>query len=222
DLVLRPEFVEDNLAALRRLAKETAAGCDVIVGFVDRTDAGLHNAAALLRDGTIAARYAKNKLPNYGVFDEKRYFVPGTASTRVTIGGSDVGLSVCEDAWLPGPPFDAYGGVSFVANINGSPFDVGKAHDRTHVLRDRAHETGAWIVYVNAVGGQDELVFDGGSIVVSPQGELVWHAAMFEEDLLLVDIEVPEAPAEFPGIPVEPAQSEPQFESSRRSRPPLP
>jgi len=146
DLVLRPEFVEDNLAALRRLAKETAAGCDVIVGFVDRTDAGLHNAAALLRDGTIAARYAKNKLPNYGVFDEKRYFVPGTSSTRVTIGGSEVGLSVCEDAWLPGPPFDAYGGVSFVANINGSPFDVGKAHERTHVLRDRARETGAWIV----------------------------------------------------------------------------
>src|SRR5204862_29103 len=166
DLVLRPEFVEDNLAALQRLAKETAAGCDVIVGFVDRTEAGLHNAAALLRDGSIAARYAKCKLPNYGVFDEKRYFVPGTSSTRVTIGGSDVGLSVCEDAWLPGPPFDSYGGVTFVANINGSPFDVGKAHERTHVLRDRAQETGAWIVYVNAVGGQDELVFDGGTIAI--------------------------------------------------------
>jgi NAD+ synthase (glutamine-hydrolysing) len=189
DLVLRPEFVEDNLAALQRLAKETAAACDVIVGFVDRSEAGLHNAAALLRDGTIAARYAKNKLPNYGVFDEKRYFVPGTASTRVTIGGNDVGLSVCEDAWLPGPPFDAYGGVSFVANINGSPFDVGKAHDRTHVLRDRAHETGAWIVYVNAVGGQDELVFDGGSLVMAPDGTTTCWAARFDEDLVVITLE---------------------------------
>jgi NAD+ synthase (glutamine-hydrolysing) len=189
DLVLRPEFVEDNLAALQRLAKETAGGCDVIVGFVDRSEAGLHNAAALLRDGTIAARYAKNKLPNYGVFDEKRYFVPGTASTRVTIGGSDVGLSVCEDAWLPGPPFDAYRGVSFVANINGSPFDVGKAHDRTHVLRDRAHETGAWIVYVNAVGGQDELVFDGGSLVMAPDGTITCWAARFDEDLVVITLE---------------------------------
>jgi NAD+ synthase (glutamine-hydrolysing) len=189
DLVLRPEFVEDNLAALQRLAKETAAGCDVIVGFVDRSEAGLHNAAALLRDGTIAARYAKNKLPNYGVFDEKRYFVPGTSSTRVTIGGSDVGLSVCEDAWLPGPPFDAYGGVSFIANINGSPFDVGKAHDRTHVLRDRAHETGAWIVYVNAVGGQDELVFDGGSLVMAPDGTITCWGARFDEDLVVITLE---------------------------------
>ncbi|HZT09751.1 MAG TPA: NAD+ synthase, partial [Actinomycetota bacterium] len=189
DLVLRPEFVEDNLAALQRLAKETAAGCDVIVGFVDRSEAGLHNSAALLRDGTIAARYAKNKLPNYGVFDEKRYFVPGTSSTRVTIGGIDVGISVCEDAWLPGPPFDAYGGVSFVANINGSPFDVGKAHDRTHVLRDRAHETGAWIVYVNAVGGQDELVFDGGSLVMAPDGTITSWAARFDEDLVVITLE---------------------------------
>ncbi len=161
----------------------------MIVGFVDRSEAGLHNAAALLRDGTIAARYAKNKLPNYGVFDEKRYFVPGTASTRVTIGGGDVGLSVCEDAWLPGPPFDAYGGVTFVANINGSPFDVGKAHDRTHVLRDRAHETGAWIVYVNAVGGQDELVFDGGSLVMAPDGTITCWAARFDEDLVVITLE---------------------------------
>jgi NAD+ synthase (glutamine-hydrolysing) len=189
DLVLRPEFVEDNLAALQRLAKETAEGCDVVVGFVDRSDAGLHNAAALLRGGAIAGRYAKCKLPNYGVFDEKRYFVPGTASARVTIGGSDVGLSVCEDAWLPGPPFDAYTGVAFVANINGSPFDVGKVHDRSDVLRDRARETGAWIVYVNAVGGQDELVFDGGSLVMAPDGTITRWADRFEEDLLVVTLE---------------------------------
>jgi NAD+ synthase (glutamine-hydrolysing) len=189
DLVLRPEFVDDNLAALERLAKETADGCDVVVGFVDRSGAGLHNAAALLRGGQVATRYAKCKLPNYGVFDEKRYFVPGTASARVAIGGEDVGLSVCEDAWLPGPPFDSYGGVAFVANINGSPFDVGKVHDRTGVLRERAQETGAWIAYVNAVGGQDELVFDGGSLVMAPDGTVVAWAERFEEDLLVVSLE---------------------------------
>jgi len=188
DLVLRPEFVEDNLAALERLAKETAGGCEVVVGFVDRGPAGLHNAAALLRGGQVVARYAKCKLPNYGVFDEKRYFVPGTASARVTIGGQDAGLSVCEDAWLPGPPFDEYGGVSFVANINGSPFDVGKVHGRNDVLRDRAAETGAWIAYVNVVGGQDELVFDGGSLVMAPDGSVVAWAERFEEDLLVVSI----------------------------------
>jgi NAD+ synthase (glutamine-hydrolysing) len=189
DLVLRPEFVDDNLAALERLAKETADGCDVIVGFVDRSAAGLHNGAALLRGGQVAARYAKCKLPNYGVFDEKRYFVPGTASARVTIGGTDVGISVCEDAWLPGPPFDDYGGVSFIANINGSPFDVGKVHDRNGVLRDRARETGAWIVYVNVVGGQDELVFDGGSLVMAPDGTVVAWADRFVEGLLVVTLE---------------------------------
>ncbi len=189
DLVLRTEFVDDNLAALERLAKETVQGCDVVVGFVDRSRAGLHNAAALLRGGEILTRYAKVKLPNYGVFDEKRYFAPGTASARVTIGGEDVGLSVCEDAWLPGPPFDDYGGVAFVANINGSPFHVGKVHERADVLRDRAAETGAWIAYVNAVGGQDELVFDGGSLVMAPDGTVVAWAERFDEDLLVVSLE---------------------------------
>jgi NAD+ synthase (glutamine-hydrolysing) len=189
DLVLRSEFVDDNLAALERLAKETAQGCDVVVGFVDRSPAGLHNAAALLRGGDVVTRYAKVKLPNYGVFDEKRYFVPGKASARVTIGGEDVGLSVCEDAWLPGPPFDDYGGVAFVANINGSPFHVGKVRERADVLRDRAVETGAWIAYVNAVGGQDELVFDGASLVMAPDGTVVAWAERFEEDLLVVSLD---------------------------------
>ena len=189
DLVLRPEFVDDNLAALERLAKETAGGCDIVVGFVDRTPLGLHNGAALLRGGQVVARYAKCKLPNYGVFDEQRYFVPGTASARVSIGGEDVGLSVCEDAWLPGPPFDDYGGVRCIANINGSPFDVGKVNDRNGVLRDRARETGAWIAYVNAVGGQDELVFDGGSLVMAPDGTVVAWGERFEEDLVVVALE---------------------------------
>jgi NAD+ synthase (glutamine-hydrolysing) len=189
DLVLRSEFVDDNLAALASLARTSAGGCDVIAGFVDRSEIGLHNAAALLRGGEVAARYAKSKLPNYGVFDEKRYFVPGTGGTSVQIGGLDVGLSVCEDAWFPGAPFDDYVGLPLIANINGSPFHAGKVHEREDVLRDRAADTGAWIVYVNTVGGQDELVFDGGSLLMSPDGTVACRAQRFEEDLLVAALD---------------------------------
>ena len=191
DLVLRRTFVDDNLEALEELARRSAGGCAVITGFVDRSDAGIHNAAALLHRGAIEARYHKVKLPNYGVFDEKRYFVPGLAGCTVRVASSDLGISVCEDAWAPGPPFDEYarGNVPLVLNINGSPYHRHKIAERLDICRDRARETGAWIVYVNAIGGQDELVFDGGSMVVSPQGELAHRAAMFEEDLLVVDLQ---------------------------------
>jgi NAD+ synthase (glutamine-hydrolysing) len=191
DLVLRRTFVDDNLEALEELARRSAGGCAVITGFVDRSDAGIHNAAALLHGGAIEARYHKVKLPNYGVFDEKRYFVPGLAGCTVRVASSDLGISVCEDAWAPGPPFDGYARshVPLVLNINGSPYHRHKIAERLDICRDRARETGAWIVYVNAIGGQDELVFDGGSMVVSPQGELAHRAAMFEEDLLVVDLQ---------------------------------
>jgi NAD+ synthase (glutamine-hydrolysing) len=137
------------------------------------------------------ARYHKIKLPNYGVFDEARTFTPGDAACPVRIAGSELGLSVCEDAWMPGPPFDEYAHrhTPVILNINGSPFHRGKADERIEICRERALETGSWIVYVNAVGGQDELVFDGGSVVVRPDGSLAHHAAMFEEDLLVVDID---------------------------------
>jgi NAD+ synthase (glutamine-hydrolysing) len=191
DLVLRRTFIDDNLEALEELARGSAGGCAVITGFVDRSDAGMHNAAALLHGGAIEARYHKVKLPNYGVFDEKRYFVPGLAGCTVRVASSDLGISVCEDAWAPGPPFDEYARrhVPLVLNINGSPYHRHKIAERLDICRDRARETGAWIVYVNAVGGQDELVFDGGSMVVSPQGELAHRAAMFVEDLLVVDLQ---------------------------------
>ena len=190
DLVLRRTFVDDNLEALEELARRSAGECAVITGFVDRSNAGIHNAAALLRGGVIEARYHKVKLPNYGVFDEKRYFVPGLTGCTVRVASSDLGISVCEDAWAPGPPFDEYARrhVPLVLNINGSPYHRHKIAERLDICRDRARETGAWIVYVNAIGGQDELVFDGGSMVVSPQGELAHRAAMFEEDLLVVDL----------------------------------
>jgi len=191
DLVLRSAFVDDNLAALERLAGESAGGCSVVTGFVDRTDAGIHNAAALLANGEVVARYHKVKLPNYGVFDEQRTFVAGEAECAVRLAGSELGLSVCEDAWAPGPPFDAYARrkTPVILNINGSPYHRGKAGERIDICRDRALETNAWIVYVNAVGGQDELVFDGGSIVTAPDGTLRHRALAFEEDLLIVDLD---------------------------------
>ena len=191
DLVLRPSFVDDNLEAILRLAKETAGGCSILAGFVDRTERGIHNAAALLANGDVVASYHKVKLPNYGVFDEQRTFVPGDADCAVRLAGSELGLSICEDAWEPGPPFDAYAErkTQVILNINGSPYHRGKASEREAICRDRAIETGAWIVYVNAVGGQDELVFDGGSLVLSPDGELRHHAAVFDEDLLVVEID---------------------------------
>jgi NAD+ synthase (glutamine-hydrolysing) len=207
DLVLRPAFVDDNLSALEHLAKRTAGGCSIVTGFVDRTDRGLHNAAALVANGEIVARYHKVKLPNYGVFDEQRTFVPGAAECAVRLAGSELGLSVCEDAWAPGPPFDAYAArqTPIVLNINGSPYHRGKAGERVEIARDRALETGAWIVYVNTIGGQDELVFDGGSMVVAPDGTLRHRAAMFEEDLLIVDIEGDHSVAEDrPDWPNEP------------------
>jgi NAD+ synthase (glutamine-hydrolysing) len=202
DLVLRPAFVRDNLVALDALAKHTAGGCPIVVGFVDRSERGIHNAAALLANGEVVARYHKVKLPNYGVFDEARTFVPGDASCPIRLAGSELGLSVCEDAWAPGPPFEDYAErrTPVILNINGSPFHRGKLGERLDICRDRALETGAWIVYVNAVGGQDELVFDGGSMVVRPDGTLAHRAALFDEDLLVVDLDgkissAPERPA---------------------------
>ncbi|HSJ50295.1 MAG TPA: NAD+ synthase [Actinomycetota bacterium] len=190
DLVLRPAFVDDNLEALLRLAKQTAGGCAVLTGFVDRSERGIHNAAALLANGDVVARYHKVKLPNYGVFDERRTFVPGEADCPVRLAGSELGLSICEDAWAPGPPFDAYAArkTPVILNINGSPYHRGKAGEREEICRDRALETGAWIVYVNAVGGQDELVFDGASLVVAPDGTVRHRALSFDEDLLVVEI----------------------------------
>ena len=131
---------------------------------------GLHNAAALIRDGRVQERYHKIQLPNFGVFDEKRYFVPGTAACSIRLASSELGLSVCEDAWHGDAPFDEYARTRprVVLNINGSPYHHGKGEERLEIGRDRARQTGAWFVYVNAVGGQDELVFDGGSMVVAP------------------------------------------------------
>jgi NAD+ synthase (glutamine-hydrolysing) len=188
DLVLRGEFVSENLDALDALARKTASSCPVVAGFIDRSDAGVHNAAALLRNGTVESTYHKMRLPNFGVFDEERYFVPGAAGVRVEFGGLTAGLSVCEDAWHDSQPFSGYAGLPLILNINGSPYHRGKTAERAEILAARARQTGAWIAYVNAVGGQDELVFDGGSMIVAPDGSVRQRATMFEEDLLVVDL----------------------------------
>ncbi|HEY7762838.1 MAG TPA: NAD+ synthase [Actinomycetota bacterium] len=188
DLVLRGEFVRENLEALDALARKTAASCPVVAGFIDRSDRGVHNAAALLRNGTVESVYHKIQLPNFGVFDEQRYFVPGTGGQRVEVGGLTTGLSVCEDAWHDSQPFAGYAGLPLIVNINGSPYHRGKTAERAEILAARARQTGAWIAYVNAVGGQDELVFDGGSMMVAPDGTVRHRAAAFEEDLLVVDL----------------------------------
>ena len=188
DLVHRGEFVRENLEALDALARKTATSCPVVTGFIDRTDAGVHNAAALLRNGTVETRYHKIQLPNFGVFDEQRYFVPGTAGARVEVSGLTVGLSVCEDAWHDSQPFASYAGLPLILNINGSPYHRGKTAERADILAARARQTGAWIAYVNAVGGQDELVFDGGSMVVGADGTVRARATTFSEDLLIVDL----------------------------------
>jgi NAD+ synthase (glutamine-hydrolysing) len=209
DLVLRPSFVDDNLEALARLADETAGGCSIVTGFVDRSERGIHNAAALVSGGDVVARYHKVRLPNYGVFDEQRTFVAGDAPCPVRLGGSELGLSICEDAWWPGTPFDGYAErrTPVIVNINGSPYHRGKAEERVEICRDRALETRAWIVYVNLVGGQDELVFDGGSLVVGPDGTLRHRAAAFEEDLLVVEIDGELSYAEArPSAPEEPEE----------------
>ena len=201
DLVLRHDFVEDNLRALADLAEASARSAPLLVGFVDRSARGIHNAAAVVHGGGIVKRYHKMQLPNFGVFDEQRYFVPGEKACTVRVASTGLGVSICEDAWHAGAPFESYAEAraGVVANINGSPYHMHKTSERLEKLRERVRQTGAWIAYVNAVGGQDELVFNGGSMVVAPDGELAYHAEMFEEDLLVADLDSPVAGDDFPG-----------------------
>jgi NAD+ synthase (glutamine-hydrolysing) len=203
DLVLRRDFVEANIAALRRLARASGRMTS-IVGFVDfatgrgrgADDAeprGVANAAALISDGEIRGVYHKVLLPNYGVFDEDRYFVEGADADRIwDIEGVPVGVSVCEDIWLPdGPPSrQAANGARVLLNINASPFHRGKAAEREEMLSARARAGGASVIYLNLVGGQDELVFDGASVVIGRDGQLLHRSPQFEEDFFVVDVPV--------------------------------
>ncbi|MFA5183646.1 MAG: NAD+ synthase [Syntrophales bacterium] len=192
DLLLKPQFVSANLAALKEVAV-AARGPAVYLGFVDRKGPALYNAAAFIVDGKIKTVYHKNNLPNYGVFDEKRYFQAGTRPEVVAYKGLKIGLGICEDLWVEKGPYlaEARSGAKLILNINASPYHLGKVKEREKLVKARAKKTGAHVVYVNSVGGQDELVFDGGSMVASPRGKLIAAAGQYREELLLVDLKDP-------------------------------
>jgi NAD+ synthase (glutamine-hydrolysing) len=192
DLVLKPGFVNDSKAAMTALAGRTGR-CVAVIGFVD-SDRDLYNAAAVCAGGAVIGTYRKRLLPNYGVFDEARYFTPGDESDPLElylIGGVKVGISICEDIWSPFGPLavQAAGGAELNININGSPYHHGKVAGRERMLATRAADASCALVYVNQVGGQDELVFDGASMVFDGEGNLLARAPQFREDLLVVDVD---------------------------------
>jgi NAD+ synthase (glutamine-hydrolysing) len=192
DLLLRPQFIEDNVATLKRVA-EGCRGITAVVGFVDSNE-DIYNAAAIIHDGRLVDVYHKHFLPNYGVFDENRYFQAGSRFPVYVVAGVGVGVSVCEDVWYPGDPTraQAQAGAQVIININGSPYHMGKRHFREQMLATRASDYAVFVCYTNQVGGQDELVFDGASMVLSPWGELLARAAAFQEELLLYDVNLEE------------------------------
>jgi NAD+ synthase (glutamine-hydrolysing) len=198
DLLSRPAFIADNQAVFARIAASTGR-CAAVVGYVDTDPSGrLVNAAALCVDGRVAGRYFKRLLPNYGVFDEQRWFTPGEGpSTRYLVAGVTVGVTICEDMWCAGGPMadQAAAGARLLVNLNASPYSRGRRGERLAVLADRVAEAGCPIVYVNQVGGQDELVFDGASLVMEAGGAIVASAGQFVEEVLLCDLEV-----EPPGV----------------------
>ena len=191
DLVLKPGFVADNRAALAKVAARTGR-CAAVVGFVD-AGRDLHNAAAVCIGGEVAGVYRKRLLPNYAVFDEQRYFTPGAERPELyVIGGVRVGVSICEDAWSPNGPIalQGLGGAELVVNVNASPYFAGRLSARERMLATRAADASCGLVYVNQVGGQDELLFDGASMVFDAGGELLARAPQFTEVVTVVDLDV--------------------------------
>jgi len=190
DLLLRPEFIEQNQAALDEVVRATR-GITAIVGFAQRAG-DVYNAAAIAHDGQIAAVYQKSHLPNYGVFDEVRYFRPGRDPFVCVRGPLRFAVNICEDIWTPAGPmaFALYGEAELVINLSASPFHAGKCVTRDRMLATRAADGVSFVAFVNDVGGQDELVFDGNSRVFGPRGEDLARAAAFEEDLVIVDLDL--------------------------------
>jgi NAD+ synthase (glutamine-hydrolysing) len=195
DLLLREHFLSDAAAALRGLAADTH-GTIAVVGFPERAE-DVYNSAAVLADGAIHAIYRKVYLPNYGVFDEERYFHAGSAGAVVDIGDERVGLTICEDIWEPGPPAsdEALSGATLILNISASPYHAGKGSERERMFAQRARDNLAYVAFCALVGGQDELVFDGHSFVIDHTGETIARAAQFREDLLLCDVDLEAAAA---------------------------
>jgi NAD+ synthase (glutamine-hydrolysing) len=196
DLLLKPSF----LAATRRTLDELAAevkGIVAVVGFPEHAD-DVYNAAAVVADGRVVGTYRKLFLPNYGVFDEHRYFQIGERPALLELDGAPIGLTVCEDVWEPGPPttVEALAGAQIVVNLSASPYHAGKPLEREHMLAQRARDSLVAIAFCNLVGGQDELVFDGMSAVIDERGEVLARAAQFDEELLLCTVDLGSVAAE--------------------------
>ncbi|MCX5994561.1 MAG: NAD+ synthase [Chloroflexi bacterium] len=190
DLLLKPKFIEENLRSLERVV-EGSSGITVVLGFVDaRGD--IYNAAAVMHDGRLAGVYHKIYLPNYGVFDENRYFQAGKECTVYVIAGVNVGINICEDIWYEAGPatVQAYAGAEVIVNISASPYHFGKRDSRERMLATRASDNVAIVAYNNLIGGQDELVFDGDSVVLDEKGRLIARGKQFEEDLIVADLDV--------------------------------
>lgn len=190
DLLLKPQFIRENCRALQKVA-EVSAGITVIVGFVD-TEKDIYNAAAVLHDGRLVGIYRKTYLPNYGVFDEDRYFRAGNTCPVYTIAGVGIGINICEDIWYESGPATAQAcaGAEVIISISASPYHVGRGDYREKMLSTRAADNVSIFVYVNLVGGQDELVFDGHSMVLDEKGRLLSRGKQFEEDLVVCDLDV--------------------------------
>jgi NAD+ synthase (glutamine-hydrolysing) len=207
DLLLRPAFVRAAEASAREIAA-AATGIVALVGTPWRFDDGLANACAVCEGGEIRALYRKRLLPNYGVFDEERYFEPGDEPLVLPLGGIEAGLTVCEDVWEPEPAAElAAAGAKLLVNLSASPFHVGKAESREAMLAERARANGFPVAFCNLVGGQDELLFDGHSVVLAADGEVLARAPGFEEHLLVVDL----------GARGEVVPFEPELEQMRRA-----
>lgn len=208
DLLYKSHFIEQNIKIINELAVSTQ-GITAVVGFVDQKNGKLYNAAAVLSDGKIKAVYHKQELPNYGVFDEKRYFKPGTENFLLSAAGVKIGVNVCEDIWVDGASYakQAESGAGLLVNISSSPYEIGKTQVRLDLIARRAKETGCFICYTNLVGGQDELVFDGGSFIVDPKGQVVVFAKQFEEDLSIVDLDIQQNSGGNARLPVNEVQT---------------
>ncbi len=192
DLLLKEHFLADARSALDGLAADTH-GIVALVGFPERADR-TYNALAVLADGAVQAVYRKVHLPNYGVFDEQRYFASGEGGALLELGDVRIGLTICEDIWVPGPPAsdEAAAGASVIVNISASPFHAGKGLEREEMLARRARDNDCAVVFCALVGGQDELVFDGHSLVLDRHGAVIARAGQFTEEMLVATIEVPE------------------------------
>jgi NAD+ synthase (glutamine-hydrolysing) len=192
DLILKPSFIEKNLYYLEKL-KENVDNIIAIVGFIDKQE-DVFNAATVIYNKEIVGVYHKQFLPNYGVFDENRYFQKGDGLLLLSIDNYKVGVSICEDIWYPENPVNDYAilGTEIVININASPYSQGKVKKREEMLKVRSRDNLISIAYVNMVGGQDELVFDGNSLILDAQGEILAKAESFEEELLLADVDLDE------------------------------